>query len=175
MPVGDLPRHAAGVLDVEGPTVEVADHVVGGHQHGRVRRSADAFAVVAEVVGDPQERAVATQRVVGMADGGSAFGGDELEVGDQAHVVPLAVDIPGPGRRVGTDPVDVEVTGQDPALVQPRLGEVHRSDPPAAPGEPDRVAALAGRQVERAAGREVAQLGLHELVGSLDHTSSLAR
>jgi hypothetical protein len=163
VPVGHETCDPSGVLHVERPTLEVAHHVVRGHQHGRVRRPADTLAEVAEVVRDPQERAVATERVVGVADRGAALGGDELEVGDQAHVVRR---IARPRGGVGADPLDIQPLAQGAALVQPCLGEVDGGDPPAAACEPDRVATLARRQVERASGWQAGQLGLHELVGA---------
>jgi hypothetical protein len=113
-------------------------------------------------VRDEEEGASRAECGVAVADGGASLRCGELEIGDQAHVVRR---LRGPGGGVRADPLDVEAVGEDPALVESGLREVHGGHPPALPREPDRVASLPGGQVEGASGWQVGQLGLDELVG----------
>jgi hypothetical protein len=47
-------------------------------------------------------------------------------------------------------------------LLQPDLGEIHARCLPAALDQPDRVASLAAREIDRASGRETLGLGNEE-------------
>ena len=93
----------------------------------------------------------------------------QLEVGDHDQVVGHRAAVVG--QRVGVHPVDVQVAAarvpllQRAALVEPDQGEVDGGDLPAALGQPEGVAALAGGEVDAPARRQVGQLRGDELVG----------
>jgi hypothetical protein len=108
-------------------------------------------------VADDQQRAAGDQRRRSPGQHPAAQVGAYLEVGDEHEVEGRA------GRlvlaQIGDHPVHLAVRdavggAQLAPLFQAHLGEVHRSYRPAAFGQPDRVAALPGGQVERPARRQ---------------------
>jgi hypothetical protein len=118
-------------------------------------------------VSHDQQRAARDQRRRGPGQDLTAQFGAHLEVGDEHEVEGRA------GRlvlaQIGDHPVHLAVRdavggAQLAPLFQADPGEVDRSHRPAAFGQPDRVAALSGGEVERPARRQPAQLLRHELV-----------
>ncbi len=136
----------------------------GGVQHGGVLRTAHPAGEVGAVVGHHQEGAAEVQRPRGHAEGGAPLGGGELEVEGHGQVV---ADDRFPGRDVVGDPQagDAVGLGQVGRLAQPHRREVDAGHLPALGGEPDGIAPLAARQVERSPRGHPGHLGRQEAVG----------
>ena len=128
---------------------EVGEHVLGRHQHGRVLRPAGALDQVGRVVGHQQEGAArrAAPRTRRAPPRRRSLG-RQLQVGDQHQVVGAPGRARSSRRRRPSAPGCRRPAA---ALVQADLREVDGGDLPAPAGQPDRVAALAGREVDRPA------------------------
>ena len=114
----------------------------------------------------PFSQRLLVERVVSVntaaAGGNAALLGRQLQVGDDHEVVRR---VRRPRRGIRADPLDVRVPGEPAPLLERHPGEVDGGDVPAPAGQPERVAPLAGGQVDGPSRREVGQLAGHELVG----------
>ncbi len=151
-------------------------------QHGPVlaEERGDLARLVEVAGGDAvlQARGQAGEVVAGEQQG--AAGGDGVEQAAQCRVVRPArkrevvdgheVERAGRGRRDGQVGARErhavrDVRGRGGGAFQGRRGDVHRGDPPAVPGQPQRVGALAAADVECLPRRHAGDLGDEHLVG----------
>src|SRR2546423_993472 len=141
---------AAGPLGAfDPPPGQVRGDELGRVEALRVLRAAGAVAQVRHVVPDHEQGAARCHRPGGGAQYRRGVLGWQVQVGDQYHVE-------GGGRRpVPPDDVRDHPLHPQALLVSPRPalgdrdgGEVHRRRLPAPGGQPERVAALSGGEVE---------------------------
>ena len=136
----------------DGQPVQLRGDRRGGVQPVRVLRAAVPAGDVVAVVADHQQRAARRDRRRRGAEDAREAGGRQVDVGDEDEV-----EAAGRGlvvQQVGLHPVHAHraFRGQPGGPGEAGGGEVHRGDLPAALGEPDRVAPLAGAQVDRPPG-----------------------
>src|SRR6201994_489382 len=158
-------HHPVHLLGLEhGQAVQPGRHDLRRPQHPGVLGAAVPPVQVVPIVTHGQQRPTRGQRRGrGPGQGGEPIGG-RLDVGDEARVDPPRR---GPvGEQVGVHPVHADpAAGRQPGRPgQPDPGEVHPGDSEAALGQPDRVPALAGAQVDGPARRQLGQFLGHEAV-----------
>jgi hypothetical protein len=163
-PVGSVDRaeDLISSLDDEIGVGQIGRDIGGGVQHGRILRPAGSVRDVAGIVGDDEQRAARGQRCCGVGDRCAPGGCVDLQVAQQREVDGLRCVV---GRGVGDGPGDrraVALAG--PGLLECHGGEVDADHLPPERSQPDRVASLAAREVERPPGCKVGQLLLDEPV-----------